>query len=321
MADCHELFQEYNAEIGIGKSKKERMIASKNALREMIRKWFKDNHPEYEPKFFIQGSHKMKSGIRTKDDICDLDDGIYFFREPDVSATTLQGWVWDAVNGYTDTPPEHRKKCIRSIFAGDYEIDHPVYYKVESQNYKIAVKNVGWEDSDSKAFIDWFNNRKDKECKLIRAIMSLKGWCDNKRNKMPSGLAMTVLACNAKERIVLNNRDDITLRDILKEIKKALDNKFECIVPVIPNDDLFTSYDDSRKNNFLDALKDFIDDAETALKDENQLSASKLWRRHLGDRFPLGEDKKSAQNSRIATAAVGSKTSNPWGYDYRLFKI
>src|SRR5665647_1183316 len=157
MANCHELFQGYLEEISIDNDKKNRMKNSKNALRTRIRKWFKDNHPEYEPKFFIQGSYKMKSGIRTKDDICDLDDGVYFFRTPDVTATTLQNWIWDAVNGYTATSPEHRKKCIRNIFSGDYEIDIPVYYKVSGQEYKIAVKNNGWEDSDPKALIDWFN--------------------------------------------------------------------------------------------------------------------------------------------------------------------
>lgn len=313
MANCNDLFQDFHAEISIGKSKKERMMTSKNGLRSRIRKWFKDNHSDYEPKFYIQGSYKMKTGIRTKDDICDLDDGIYFFREPDVTATTLQTWVWNAVNGYTSTTPEHRKKCIRSVFASDYEIDHPVYYKVDGQNYRLAIKNTGFEESDSKEMVDWFNQQKDNVGRLIRNVKYLKAWCDNKRSKMPNGLAMTILASNAKAKIVLNDRDDITLKDILKEIKKTLDIKFECIVPAVPNDDLFANYDEPRKNNFLTALSNFIDDAEKALKEENQLSASKLWRKHLGDRFPEGEDKKEEPKSQFAAAIIaGAAKSNPW---------
>ncbi len=313
MANCHELFQQYHSKICIGGKKKERMINSKSGLRDRIRKWFKDNHPDYVPKFYIQGSHKMKNGIRTGEDICDLDDGIYFFREPDVTATTLQGWVWEAVNGYTDTTPEHRKKCIRSIFACDYEVDHPVYYKIDGQCYKIAIKNTGFENSDPKAMVDWFNKKKDKDGKLVRHTMYLKGWCDNHDRKMPPGLAMTILASNAKEKIVLNDRDDITIRDILKEIKKALDIKFECIVPAAPNDDLFANYDEERKNNFLAALQEFIEDAEKALKEENQLKACKLWQNHLGSRFPDGEDKKEQTDSKIyTTVATGASTSKPW---------
>lgn len=312
MANCHNLFGEFNTEISLTSNKKTKMTNSKDGLRERIRKYFKEHHSEYVPKFYIQGSYKMKTGIRTKDDICDLDDGVYFFRNPDVTATTLQNWIWDAVNGYTSTTPEHRKKCIRNIFSGDYEIDIPVYYKISGKEYQLAVKNNGWEDSDPKALIDWFNANKDTNGKMIKAIKELKVWCDYKRNKMPSGLAITILAMNAKDKIVLNDRDDIVLTDILREIKKALAQKFECIVPVTPKDDLFADYDTTRKNNFLSNLDNFLADAEAALKEPNQLKASRLWQKHLGTRFPDGEDKNEQTNSSAATTS-GAALSKPWG--------
>jgi hypothetical protein len=312
MANCHHLFGAFNTEISLTFSKKTKMTNSKDGLRERIRKHFKEHHPAYLPKFYIQGSYKMKTGIRTKDDICDLDDGVYFFRTPDVSATTLQNWVWDAVNGYTSTSPEHRKKCIRNIFSGDYEIDIPVYYKIDGKEYQLAVKNNGWEDSDPKALIDWFNDNKDANGKIIKVIKELKAWCDHKRNKMPSGLAMTILAMNAKDKIVLNDRDDILLTDVLREIKKALAQKFECIVPVTPKDDLFADYDSTRKNNFLINLDSFLADAEAALKESNQLKASRLLQKHLGTRFPDGEDKNEQTNSSAATTS-GAALSRPWG--------
>ncbi|PJB19137.1 MAG: hypothetical protein CO117_06075 [Flavobacteriaceae bacterium CG_4_9_14_3_um_filter_33_16] len=312
MANCHHLFGEFNTEISLTSNKKTKMTTSKDGLRERIRKYFKEHHPEYVPKFYIQGSYKMKTGIRTKDDICDLDDGVYFFRTPDVTATTLQNWIWDAVNGYTTTTPEHRKKCIRNIFSGDYEIDIPVYYKINGKEYQLAVKNNGWEDSDPKAFIDLFNNNKDANGKMIKAIKELKAWCDHKRNKMPSGLAMTILAMNAKAKIVLNDRDDILLTDILREIKKALAQEFECIVPAAPKDDLFADYDETRKSNFLNNLDSFLSDAEAALKEQNQLKASRLWQKHLGTRFPDGEDKNEQSNSSAVTTS-GAALSRPWG--------
>lgn len=311
MANCSKLFQRYIDEISISSQKSDRMKKSKNALRERIRKYFKDNYPEYDPKFFIQGSHKMKSGIRTVDDICDLDDGIYFFRQPDVTATTLQKWVKNAVDGHTGSYPEHRKKCIRSFFYHDYEIDHPVYYKISGQEYKLAIKDTGWEDSDPKAMVDWFNKQKDTKGQLVRMVKDLKGWCDNKRNKMPNGLAMTILASNAKNKFYYTDRDDITLRDTLKEIKKALDSKFECIVPVTPFDDLFADYDYTRKNNFLNHLQSFIEDADAALRESNEQKSSKLWRKHLGDRFPLGEDKEET-SSRNQSLYIGGATSKPF---------
>ncbi|MBX2914683.1 MAG: nucleotidyltransferase [Cyclobacteriaceae bacterium] len=311
MANCNDLFKKFQEEISIPAKKKERMMTSKKGLRDRIRKDFKEKHPGYSPKFYVQGSDKMKTPIRTKDDICDLDDGVYFMREPDVTATTLQQWVKDAVNGYTDTEPEHRKKCIRNIFTSDYEIDMPVYYKVDGQEYQLAVKDNGFEDSDPKAMVDWFNARKDKNGMLVNNVKDLKAWCDHKRNKMPSGIAMTILAANAKAKIVYNEREDITLRDTLKEIKKALDAKFECFVPVTPKDDLFADYTSEREKNFLTALDEFIEDADKALKEPNQLKASKLWRKHLGERFPEGEDQDENRLSSIGIA-TGAATSRPW---------
>lgn len=312
MANCNNLFDKFQEEISIPEQKSKRMKNSKEALRDRVRKDFQEKHPGYDPKFYVQGSDKMKTGIRTKDDICDLDDGVYFMREPDVTATTLQQWVKDAVAEHTDTPPEHRKKCIRNIFAGDYEIDMPVYYKIDGKEYQLAVKNNGFEDSDPKAMVDWFQERKDKRGMLVYVVKDLKAWCDYKRNQMPNGLAMTILAAHAKAKIVYNERQDITLRDTLKEIKKALDLKFECIVPVTPNDDLFAEYTAERKDNFLAALDAFIKDAEEALKEPNQLKASKLWKKHLGNRFPEGEDKDEDRQSSIGIVS-GAASSRPWG--------
>ena len=129
---------------------------------------------------------------------------------------------------------------------------------------------------------------------------------------MPSGLAMSILAANAKDKITYNDRDDITLKDTLKEIKRTLDHTFECIVPAPPYDNLFADYDDARQKRFMDALDEFISDAEKALKEPNELKASKLWQKHLGDRFPDGEDKEQDQSKNIGLIA-GASTSRPYG--------
>ena len=313
MANCHNLFQDYHSEISIGSKKNERMKNSKEGLRTRIRKWFKENQPEYIPYFYIQGSYKMKNGIRTSEDICDLDDGIYFFRAPDVTASTLKEWVRQAVDGYTSTAAENRKKCVRTIFSNDYEIDHPVYCKEDGKEYQIAVKGVGFEDSDPKAMVNWFIGKKDKEGRLVRIVKYLKGWANQQSFKMPSGLALTILASNAKDQIVLNERDDITLRDIAKEIKNELNRAFKCIVPAVPNDDLLENY--ANKEKFLDALDKFIEDADAAIRGNNQKDASKQWRKHLGERFPLGEDKEERKSYGAAAAAAGAITSYPFGHE------
>ncbi len=179
MADCHNLFLDYNKDLFITKTKRRSLIKSKDALRNVIIKHFKEHHPKYKPKFYIQGSYKMGTMIRTKDDECDLDDGVYFKREPDVTGTTLQKWVYEAVEGHTDGGQQHRKKCIRVIYAGDYHIDLPVYYQLKDEDGNdkhpnLAVKNEDWEESDPKEFIEWYNDAKTEQ--IVRLARYLKGW-------------------------------------------------------------------------------------------------------------------------------------------------
>lgn len=288
MANCNKLFLDFDVNLNIPKAKKDKLKVSKEEIRTKIRNYFKKNHPDYKPEFYIQGSYKVGTTILTKDNECDLDDGVYFRRDQGVSGTTLQTWVKNAVDGHTSTPPEHRKKCIRVIFKAEYHIDIPVYYfPKNSEHPLLAIKNDDCSESDPKEFVDWYKTEIKNTPQVLRISRYLKAWGDHKRDKMPSGLAMSILVAN---NIKKNDREDIALRDTLKKIKEVLDSSFECIVPAIPNDDLFEDYDQTRKDKFLNNLKSFIEDANKAIDEKNQLKASKLWKNHLGDKFPEGVD-------------------------------
>jgi hypothetical protein len=299
MANCNNLFLTYNTELQITKTKKDAMKRSSQDLRKTIRDYFKKEHPKYKPTFFTQGSSKTKNRIRTKDDTCDLDDGVYFKDNPDnVTSTTLQGWVKNAVDGTTDATPSHRKKCITVDYKAGYNIDLPVLiFNAEVDTHpKLAVKNEGFKEDDPKEFIDEFNRVKDNEGLLIRISRYLKGWCDYKRDKMPNGLSMTILVMKHLQK---NDRDDVALKYTLVEIEKDLKLSFRCVMPTTPKDNLFADYDEIRKKKFMDNLAAFIIDAKTAVDDEtNQLRASRLWQKHLGKTyFPDGKDEEEKSRS------------------------
>lgn len=306
MSNCHNLFQTFNGNLTITSSKKEKLMTSRDNLRDMIRKHFSDKHPEYKPKFRGQGSYSLGTMIRTKEDTCDLDNGVYFFPKPKETATTIQNWVWDAVENATSEKPQHRSKCIRVIYIGDYHFDLPVYYKEsetnDAENPNLAVKDTGWSKSDPKEFSKWFKGQKDKEGQLVKIVRYLKAWCDNRAKKMPNGLTMTVLACR---NIKYNERDDICLRDTLKQIKSNLSDSWSCKMPTTPHDDLLENYTGD-KDYFFESFDSFIDDATKAIEQEaNQLKASKLWQKHLGSYFPDGLD-KDVDKQANALAGIAS---------------
>lgn len=292
MANCNKLFLDFDKKINVLSSKESNLKKSCKNIRKEIRNSFSQNHSDYSPRFAYQGSSQLGTMIRTKDDTCDYDMGVYFEKEPDVTATTLQGWIWDAVENITDTKPIHKNKCIRVIYQSDYHIDLPVYYKPKfndnSISPELAIKTNGFSPSDPKAFINWFKEHENYNAKTIRTIRYLKAWCDKKAEQMPSGLSMSLLGIR---NIIFNDREDIMLRDTLKQIKKTLDIMWNCIMPTTPCDDLFIDITGVKKDNFISNLNDFITDADTAIDNEkNQLRASKLWKKHLGLWFPEGVD-------------------------------
>lgn len=288
MANSNSLFITYNGALQIGTSKRKKLMTSKDALMKRISEYFKRNHPDYIPNFYIQGSYKIGSMIRTKDDTCDLDLGVIFKRIPDVSPTTLQGWVKSAVTDHTSVSPEHRSKCIRVIFSGEYHIDLPVFYQGDREKHlHLAVKNEDWQDDDPKEFRNWYLDIKDSEGQLLRTVRYLKGWSDFRSKKLPSGLEMTVMAAKYMK---YHKRDDIALRDTLQQMQKSLRVSFRCDMKTTPHENLFAKYSENRKMNFLDALDSFISDANAAIEERNFLNASKKWQKHLGSYFPDGKD-------------------------------
>lgn len=310
MANCDNLFRDFDGKLNIVKTKKDKLINSKKNLRTRIQNHFKKEHPDYTPKFWIQGSYKMRTAIRTKDDLCDLDDGVFFSSNPQgVTGTTLQKWVKEAVDGTTDATPSHNKKCITVDYTAGYNIDLPVFLFDEENDAHphLAVKNEDFKPDDPKEFVKYFEDELDQDNQLRRIIKYLKAWCDYKRQKMPSGLAMTILAL---DNIQKNKRDDVALKFTLIEIEKALNIRFQCVMQTTPNEDIFKDYDKARKDNFLNNLSEFIKDAKKACDDEkNQNKASDLWKKHLGDRFPDGEDKdeKESNESNFSSTIGNAK--------------
>lgn len=306
MSNCHNLFQEFNDELEILSTKKDKMITSRENLREKIRDYFAEEHPNYVPSFFIQGSYKLGTCIRTKDDHCDMDDGIYFKSNPDdVTGATLQNWIMNAVDGTTDATPIHKNKCIRVDYKAGYNIDLPVMVFNEDVDLHplLAVRDGDFQEDDPKEFVDYCKKRKTPQ--KNRMVRFLKAWCDNVRDSMPSGLSMTVLTLKHYQ---YNDRDDVALKFLLVELESALKYNFTCYMPTTPYDNLFKDYSEAQKQIILDRLHSFVMDAKAAVDESNQLTASELWRKHLGDRFPLGEDnnEKTAEKVGPLTSVIGS---------------
>lgn len=330
MANCDKHFGVYNGNIRLTDARRKSLKGSRKELRNKVRKWFEENKPnETKPEFNGQGSmsmdtiinpipRKIKEGNEEKTILYyDVDDGIYFVgdKEPKERPTpvTYHSWIYDAVKGHTGKDPIDKNTCVRTLFADGHNIDQPIYYK-KGDTPELAHKRDGWIYSDPKAFTDWFKEKAQKEPQLRRLVRYGKGWCDNREfentsKPMPSGLIITILI--AENAVYRKDRDDVALKETLQAIRRRLNISFECKRPTTPKgENLLTNY--GHKDYFMDCLAKFIDDATKALQEKNFKKATELWRKHLSNRFPLGEDKDETSNASAGLGAIIPATTKPY---------
>lgn len=286
MANTHNYFLKFEQNISLTPTKKAKLIASRKALQNRIVNCFRvyKNFPV--PKFYIQGSYKMQTMVLGKDGTYDVDLGIYFLTNPYVTSFTVQDYVKRAVLGHTMGGVEHREKCVRVKYSGDFDIDLPIYYKtISDTNPSLATKTT-WQKSDPKELCDWFEKQrrlKDRNGQMLRLIKYFKRWAAIRSKKMPSGIAFTVWVA---ENYKANSRDDIAFYETARAIKSTLSWGVLCKNPATPFDDLTSKLDNIQRRNFLDALDNLITEAEMALKQESQQKALAIWNKHLGSKFP-----------------------------------
>lgn len=309
MANLHESFIEFNNDvIKLSSTSKSQLRTSRDAVREDIEKYFKDNRPNHTVRFKGQGSFVMNTTILPISNEYDVDDGVYIFgkKEDRPEPQTAHNWIYEAVKDRTGQDTIDKNTCVRVQYAKRYHIDLPIYYKTVTSEDEftldsdetplLAHKSKGWIPSDPYAFKIWFDNETKGKLQIKRIVRYLKAWTDYKRDangklNLPSGLVLTILACN---NFYANERDDISLLETLKNIQKTIDDRksiyatYVCFRPTIDNKENLLDKHSSptAKNNFLDALDSFINSASQAIEMKSKKDACAKWQKHLGDRFP-----------------------------------
>lgn len=291
MANLHSQFRKYEERISITSSQRDLIVKRHNTLRTVITEYFKKKDGMKVPDFFIQGSYKMNTMVQKKDSSFDVDLGVFFPEKPNVTPTTIQSNVLDAVKNQTTIGAQHLRKCIRVNYVGEFNVDLPVYYQLgtNTQAY-IAVKKGDWVKDDPEKFINWANGiRKSKEIgsdgQLLRVIKYLKRWANLLPFKTPSGVALTVWVCN--NFFASRDRDDDALLKTIDNMYSSFGRSVSCKCPVEPFDDLVSNLDSSQKDKFKDALGRLKDDATKALGTTDITLAVSCWAKHLGDKFKL----------------------------------
>lgn len=305
MANCNNLFLEFDERIRLPASTLKSLRSSRDSLRENVKEKFKGK--EYSLRFFWQGSFAMGTIISPKDNDFDVDDGIYIISEskPEESIPTLHRWVFEASESHTSIPPTDKNVCIRVNFKDGHHVDLVLYHFDEIDHPYLAHKRDGWIVSDPKEFMDWFSSMVDDDGQLRRIVRYFKAWADELRGDMLSGLIFTILASNA---FTPGDRDDEVFLQTMKNINTSINTSFQCYRPTVPYEDLLSDYSETRRTYIFERLNSFIQSGEQAIAEVNQKDACLKWKRHFGDRFPCELAEDSLDDAKIHESPAFIKT-------------
>ncbi|HYC83654.1 MAG TPA: hypothetical protein VEB86_00470 [Chryseosolibacter sp.] len=345
MANCNRLFTDYNRIIRLSDQKRVELIQVRDNLRSRLRTGYVSISHRFnlmhEMLHQSQGSFVMDTIIVPLRDDYDIDDGLYFIgsldRKTRPSPSEFHAWVVAAL-GHSHEDIEKvidKSTCVRVIYKAGFHVDIPIYYADNVDSPDLGDKNRGWILSHPIEFIEWFESKiesgfkrafitearmfneferwtsdiRKNDHQLRRIVRYLKAWGDLRREEMPCGLIMTILATNNYSP---NDRDDVALKETLVNIHAALRKNFKCERPTTPEgEDLLSGY--KNKEAFMKYLGYFIENAKKALEEPNEKPACKHWQASLGDRFPchLAKDEVKTNITTVGLAAGGSN-QRPW---------
>ena len=324
MADLHKEMGDFHDRIALTAPSKESLRTSRNAVRERVRKYFRDTLKLAAPKFFMQGSFAMGTTVVPIDGEFDVDDGVYLqhldgaSKKDWPSPETVHRWLVSATEGQTKERPTDKRTCVRITYAGSYHVDLPCY-GILNGNFLLGEKGAaGWHPSDSRALTEWFlGHIKTHKEQLRRLVRVLKAWADfqsGRRGKMPSGLVLTVLAAR---HFRADARDDKALVDTAAAIKSAVHPFFFLLNPVDVSEELTARLSEVQKSRFQEAIGELASKADDAANAPDRETASRLWRSQFGDRFPLVRQDSPTKASYSTVSGVAAlftarKPPKPW---------
>ena len=327
MANLHNEFQTFHGRVALFPGKKESLTTSRDAIRDCIRKHFREKLKLKVPEFRSQGSFETNTTVNPLDDEFDVDDGVYLqhLNESDSGTwpapETVHKWLVDATDGHTNEKPIDKRTCVRVRYAGQYHVDLPSYGKLNGDDLLAEKGEKGWHRSNPTALTDWFNDLAHQPGnQLRRSVRFVKAWADYqsaKRGKMPSSLILTVLVA---ENFRGHERDDACMANTTTTISNSVRLVFRVYNPVDGTEELTARVSDEEKKHFQEAIADLANDAIKAVNNDSMEEASKLWRAQLGDRFPLVQEEDEAAKqkkddaNRLAAVYAAKRPTKPWGW-------
>ncbi len=287
-------------------------------------------------KFIDQGSYKINTTIKSKDNIYDRDVAVILELDPDTydDPVEIKKIVRDILTIENQRYPLIKEPCVTVTYTEEseekYHIDMPIYAQDDNDDIFLGrgkefanEENKIWEPADPEGLNDYFTEKlKDDDGKQLRRIIRyLKKWKSEKYsnsendNEIPPSIALTLLACEYFEAKKIESKyDDLeALYYIVYKIFEefVINNELfsdeiqsvemTCNLPVIPYSDVLIKMKQSDNNVYLIKFYKRILKFKTALKNaidsEFDHEAAEYIQKELGEEFEIPSKENTSKKS------------------------
>lgn len=330
MADVQKQFEEYHSKIRTDYGMSQTLRKKRDIVVEKIKKHMRDNNLPV-PTQLLQGSYKMKTGVKPIADIeYDIDVGLRFdIHIDEYTAGGARAWVLEAIGTHT-MKVESKNPCIRICYEAGYHLDIVSYAVWEDsegiKQYRLAHKNNGWTPADPPGLLNYvdaarlpFKGTEDSETQtdqFRRCVRSLRRWADELRpidddDCKPSGIALVLLS-------IQNSLTPTKFLDDRSDDRKALENlsftlastvgRLQANKPTPGYEDILAGFSDDEMEQLKAELSELNSALVFAGSNIDPVETCKRLQEVFGEDFPVPEPKDTAKKTS-APAIITSSAS------------
>lgn len=305
MANIQKYFEKFSDKIKTGYNYHENLKEKRDILLDNLR-----DNLDISFEYFNQGSYGMRTGVKPIDGDYDIDVGLIFEENDDVSFDVpyeLKKKVYNALQ-HPNRAVKIKRPCVTVQYSSNgtekYHVDFAIYKKKQDGSFLFARgrspddEEHRWEAANPKELVhlikEKFENEGERK-QYRRCIRALKRWKSNRLNhkNLPS-IAITVAAYRyfepkfyGSEQLLPNDVDALIY--LLDKLHDCVLSK-NLILPTQPYSNLLCNLTDNQSKDLRSKIKKLKDDLEDS-KDINrsQVDACKKMRKYFGQDFPVPE--------------------------------
>lgn len=330
MADVQRQFETFHETIRVDYEMSKTLREKRDIVVEKIRKHMKDNEKPV-PTPLLQGSYKMKTGVKPIGDIeYDIDIGLRFdIHEDDETAAEVRDWVLEAIGSHTKRV-EPKGPCIRVCYEAGYHLDIVCYATWEDSSgilqFRLAHRDNGWRPADPPGLLDYVNTAREpfegtedsatQTDQFRRGVRALRRWADELRptdndDRKPSGIALVLLSIqnNLSPTKFLDNRpDDRSALERLSDLLATQTGRLQASKPTPEYEDVLSGLSDDEMSRLKSEFRELHAALEYAGSNADPVKACECLQKVFGDDFPVPDPEDTAKKT-AAPAIITSSSS------------